>query len=142
MDSSTHNSKDEWDMCNHTLAQQLHTAALYMNMKLHERARVQKASFSEKSEKLATLHIAAAWKEIDPELLNFITLMTQTLRHNRQILFPELMELAHVQPRMPMSKTAMNAFLEEAKCDEEVSDSQLQTEGQEESDQYVEESDG
>ena len=47
-----------------------------MNTKLHERARVQKASFSEKPEKLATLNIAAAWKEIDPELLNFITVMT------------------------------------------------------------------
>ena len=29
MDSSTHNNKDIQDKCNHTLAQQLHTAALY-----------------------------------------------------------------------------------------------------------------
>ena len=68
----------------HTTPTLVQTVALHINTKLHEQA---KDSFNEASENIASLNLTGAWENTDPKLLNFLTLMTQPIRHNRRKLF-------------------------------------------------------
>ena len=58
-----------------TLTEQVQTVALFMNSKLHERARVLKTSFDQNPESVASLNLASALGDIDPNLLTFLSMM-------------------------------------------------------------------
>ena len=70
-----------------TLVQQMQTVVLHINTKLHEQAKLQRDSFNETPENIASLNLTGAWENTDPELLNFLTMMTQPVRHSRRKLF-------------------------------------------------------
>ena len=59
--------------------------ALYLNKKLHVRANTQRESFNQIPENIFDL--GAALETVDPELLRFLSLMTQPVRHSRRKLF-------------------------------------------------------
>ena len=67
-----------------TVEQQLQTVALHLNAKLHERARMRSLH---DPQSLASFDLLAAWDNTDPELLTFLTLLTQPVRQSRRKLF-------------------------------------------------------
>ena len=70
-----------------SLPQQMNTVAVYLNNKLHQRAKVLKQSFEEAPESIANLNITVALDEADTELLTFLSKLTQPVRHSRRKLF-------------------------------------------------------
>ena len=70
-----------------TMKEQLQTVALHMNTKLHEQARMLRGSFDASPESIASLNLRDAWDNTDPELLTFLSLMTQPVRYTKRKLF-------------------------------------------------------
>ena len=71
------------------IEKQVQTVAMYLNTKLHDRARTINASFNEAPEKIRTVNIRNMMENTDSSLVKFLQLLTQSVRQGRRKLFQE-----------------------------------------------------
>ncbi len=67
--------------------EQVQTVALYLNDKLHNRARALNASYNETPEHVASINLTSVMANTDPVLVSFLTTMTQSVRQSKRKLF-------------------------------------------------------
>ena len=73
--------------------------ALFLNKKLHARARLLTDSFNESPESIATTDFAEALSSTDLHLMSFLTTLTQSVRQSKRNLFADTGSLSSISPR-------------------------------------------
>ena len=69
--------------------QQAQTVALYLNDRLHERGRAFQTIYNDAPEQVASTDLSSVMASTDPILLQFLTTMTQSVRHSHRKLFED-----------------------------------------------------
>lgn len=73
-----------------SIKEQTQNVALYLNEKLHKRARMLTVSFNEKPKTIATTDVPLALANTDPDLLSFLSTLTQSVRQSKRKLFTDV----------------------------------------------------
>ena len=68
-----------------SLEQQKKTVAVYLNEKLHQLAKVERDSFNRTPENIGSFDFSAASHDTNRELLDFLSIMTQSVRQRRKL---------------------------------------------------------
>ena len=63
--------------------------ALYLNDRLHERGRAFQTIYNDAPEQVASTDLSSVMASTDPVLLQFLTTMTQSVRHSHRKLFED-----------------------------------------------------
>jgi len=66
----------------YTIDQQAQTMALYLNDRLYERGRAFQTIYNDAPEQVASTDLSSVMASTDPVLLQFLTTMTQSVRHS------------------------------------------------------------
>lgn len=81
-----------------SIEEQTGNVALFLNSKLHERARLCIAAFDENPESIASIDIASALASTDPPLMSFLSTLTQSVRQSKHRLFSDTSGFKSVSP--------------------------------------------
>ena len=82
-----------------SIEEQTTNVALFLNKKLHARARLLTDSFNESPESIATTDFAEALSSTDPHLMSFLTTLTQSVWQSKRNLFADTGSLSSISPR-------------------------------------------